>query len=118
ASVTVSIPEEFSGHQTLWVEGDNSATRFPVEINVTNAPEFSDIAGNEHREAIEWLADSGITQGWSDGTFRPYRHATRDAVATFLYRAEGSPEFTPRGQTFTDVPSSLEHYAAVEWLAS
>ncbi|MFW2513218.1 5'-nucleotidase C-terminal domain-containing protein [Demequina sp. SO4-13] len=117
ASVTVTIPAGVSGDVVLWVEGDTTGTRFPIAITVMGDG-FSDVNGNEHAAAIEWLASEGITQGWPDGTFRPFHNATRDAVATFLYRIEGSPEFTPTGQTFPDVPSSLEHYASVEWLAS
>ncbi|MCL2595631.1 MAG: S-layer homology domain-containing protein, partial [Promicromonosporaceae bacterium] len=36
---------------------------------------------------IEWLAQTGITTGWPDGTFRPNSPVERQAMAAFLYRA-------------------------------
>lgn len=38
-----------------------------------------------HKE-ITWLADTGISTGWDDGTFRPWEPINRDAMAAFLYR--------------------------------
>lgn len=35
---------------------------------------------------ITWLADTGISTGWDDGTFRPWEPINRDAMAAFLYR--------------------------------
>lgn len=47
---------------------------------------FRDIAGSEHRNSILWLASTGITTGWPDGTFRPGNPTERAAIAAFLYR--------------------------------
>ena len=38
---------------------------------------------------IRWLASSGITTGYDDGTFRPNDNTSREAMATFLYRYAG-----------------------------
>ncbi len=48
---------------------------------------FSDV-GEDHRhaEAIAWLAESGITAGYEDGSFRPQAPLTRQAMAAFLHR--------------------------------
>jgi hypothetical protein len=35
---------------------------------------------------ITWLRASGITTGYSDGTFRPYTGTSREATAAFLFR--------------------------------
>ncbi len=35
---------------------------------------------------IAWMADTGISTGWDDGTFRPFESIKRDATAAFLYR--------------------------------
>ncbi len=35
---------------------------------------------------ITWLAAKGVTQGWPDGTFRPYKPVLRDQMAAFMYR--------------------------------
>jgi len=39
-------------------------------------------------------------------------------MAAFLYRAAGSPEFTPEGQTFPDVPPTSTFYTEIEWMAA
>ncbi len=36
---------------------------------------------------VEWLASSGITTGWPDGSFRPWASVERQAMAAFLHRA-------------------------------
>lgn len=51
-----------------------------------SSPHFS-----EHAAAIDWSQDLGIVRGWTTPAgveFRPEDFARRDAVATFLYRAE------------------------------
>lgn len=35
---------------------------------------------------IGWLGKSGISRGWSDGTFRPNAYIKRDQMATFMMR--------------------------------
>ena len=49
-------------------------------------PSFKDIAGNTFYLEIEWLAQTGITSGYADGTFRPGSAITREAMAAFLHR--------------------------------
>ncbi|WP_430868465.1 endo alpha-1,4 polygalactosaminidase [Demequina aurantiaca] len=41
---------------------------------------------------VTWLAKSGVTTGYSDGTFRPKSSVTREATAAFLYRGHASLE--------------------------
>lgn len=50
---------------------------------------FSDV-GPDHPfvDDITFLQDSGIAQGYSDGTFRPAAPVTRQAMASFLGRAQ------------------------------
>ncbi|WP_394216898.1 S-layer homology domain-containing protein [Brachybacterium vulturis] len=48
---------------------------------------FSDVPrDHQFAKEITWLADSGITTGWPDGTFRPVAPITRDAMAAFMIR--------------------------------
>ncbi|MFW2512311.1 S-layer homology domain-containing protein [Demequina sp. SO4-13] len=64
------------------------------------APEespFVDVTADntEFYAEITWLADSGITTGWTVGDetqFRPFSPITRDAMAAFLYRFDQLPE--------------------------
>ncbi|WP_322785922.1 S-layer homology domain-containing protein [Rothia nasimurium] len=50
-----------------------SGQREPVSAQAqVNAPRFTDVQpGNLFYEEISWLAQRGISRGWSDGTFRP-----------------------------------------------
>ena len=80
----------------------------------TTAPFFTEIA---------WLADRGIATGTPVGgtgvEFRPGQDVSREAMAVFLYRAEGSPAFTPPTVSpFRDVPTTAPFYREIAWLAS
>lgn len=67
---------------------------------------------------VTWLAGSGVTAGYSDGTFRPTAPVTRQAMAAFLYRLVGEPAFeAPTEASFSDVPVGAPFFAQVEWLA-
>ncbi len=83
-------------------------------------PSFSDVpASHPFFFEIEWLASTGITTGYPDGTFRPSARITRQAMAAFLYRHAGEPPFTPPvTPSFSDVPASHPFYTEIEWLAS
>ena len=49
---------------------------------------FPDVrTGDPFATEIAWLASTGITTGWPDGTFRPKEPIARDAMAAFLHRA-------------------------------
>ena len=86
-------------------------------------PEFGDVTeGVQFYEEIRWLAERGVTTGWllPDGTseFRPVTPVARDAMAAFLYRLAGSPEFTaPEISPFSDVATDNLFYNEIAWLA-
>jgi subtilisin family serine protease len=48
---------------------------------------FSDIADSVHSDAIASVAEAGIAEGYSDGTYRPNQTVTRAQMASFLARA-------------------------------
>ena len=79
------------------------------------AAEFTDMPGDpEFVSAISWAAEEGITTGWSDGTFRPWRTCNRAAIVTFLWRFAGRPE--PQSTAgFTDMPEDPDFVKAVSW---
>ena len=86
------------------------------------SPVIDDARHTEFFTEISWLAEQGITRGWeADGgrEFRPLGTITRDAMAAFLYRLAGSPEWeAPAVSPFIDVtPSTTEFYAEITWLA-
>ena len=55
--------------------------------NATTQPRFGDVSSSHpfYRE-ISWLAQNGITTGWSDGTFKPRQALTREAMAAMIHR--------------------------------
>jgi hypothetical protein len=60
---------------------------------------------------------AGITVGNADGTYTPNAPVSRQAMAAFIYRANGSPAFTPPSTpSFTDFPSNAPFYKEVEWM--
>jgi hypothetical protein len=52
-------------------------------------PAFADV-GPDHpfAEAIRWMASTGISTGYADGTFRPGAVVTRRAMVVFLHRMD------------------------------
>jgi hypothetical protein len=85
---------------------------------------FSDVdAYNQFHKEITWLAAQGISTGWveADGsrTYRPLNPVARDAMAAFLYRLAGQPDFTPPASSpFVDINTSTQFYKEITWLAS
>ncbi|OKL46699.1 choice-of-anchor M domain-containing protein [Boudabousia marimammalium] len=50
-------------------------------------PAFKDVAkSNQFYKEIQWMAESKISTGWDDGTYRPWKPVSREAMAAFLYR--------------------------------
>ncbi|GAA4530588.1 hypothetical protein GCM10023160_31810 [Brachybacterium paraconglomeratum] len=65
---------------------------------------------------IAWMKGTGLSNGWADGTYRPFAPMKRDAMAAFLYRAAGEPEFTaPAKSPFKDVSTSMVFYKEIAW---
>ena len=95
---------------------------------------FVDVtAATAHYEDIQWLAASGISEGWTlkngNREFRPYISVTRADMAAFIYRfvdltdngrMDRSPEVGYYSTTFTDVRAGDEanHAGEVLWMAS
>ena len=80
---------------------------------------FTDVTpGNPFYDDITWIADNGIATGWPDGTFRPALAIERQAMAAFLYRFAGSPDFeAPAVSPFVDVHPGDAFYTEICWLA-
>lgn len=114
----------------LWVtqaEHDAVATileNCTGEFSVTNTwdgtvQRFNDVPMDyKFYSEIEWMAQTGITTGYADGTFKPAGTVTRDAMAAFLYRVAGSPSFeVATTAPFKDVPQGRVFYADIAWMA-
>ena len=67
---------------------------------------------------ITWAAAQGVTTGYTDQSFRPYRPVTRGEFASFLYRAVDPEHTAPAASEFADVSTSSAHYQAITWLTA
>jgi uncharacterized protein (DUF1501 family) len=84
----------------------------------SGAPEagFSDVPRNRYyADAVDWLANEGITTGVGGNRFAPDDVVTRGQMATFLWRLEGSPAGSPAAG-FSDVSGGRYYADAVDWL--
>ena len=75
--------------------------RLAGEPDAEIPPSFSDVTtANQFAEAIAWLEDEEIADGYEDGTFGITRPITRQAMAAFLHRfdtAVGAPTALTQG---------------------
>ena len=84
---------------------------------------FIDVnSSTPHYKEICWLANSGISKGWSIGNgkteFRPYTAITRADMAAFLYRLAGHPSYSNTDKPFSDCNNGTAHYKSICWLAT
>ena len=79
-----------------------------------------------HYDDVQWLASSGISTGYPDGTFRPYVEVARCDMAAFIRRLAknnnwlDAAAWTPSEadwNTFKDIDKSSPHAEDVLWLA-
>ncbi|GAA1734721.1 S-layer homology domain-containing protein [Aeromicrobium alkaliterrae] len=78
---------------------------------------FLDTNGNTFAYQIAWLATSGITTGYADGTFRPGQPVLREQMAAFIFRFSGDSEYeAPQFSPFVDVPTTATFYREISWL--
>ena len=79
-----------------------------------------------HYDDVQWLASSGISTGYPDGTFRPYVEVARCDMAAFIRRLAknnnwlDAATWTPSEadwNTFKDIDKNSPHAEDVLWLA-
>ena len=76
---------------------------------------FKDVNSKDYfYKAVLWAVENNITAGTSKTTFGPNAGCTRGQVATFLYRAAGSPAVSG-SNPFVDVKAGEFYYNAVLW---
>ena len=68
-----------------------------------------------YRQALGWALEENVTNGVSPDSFAPNRACTRAQVATFLWRAAGSPEPESTEMPFVDVKTGSFYEKAVAW---
>ena len=79
-----------------------------------------------HNDDVQWLASSGISTGYPDGTFRPYVEVARCDMAAFIRRLAKNNNWLDAAawtaseadwNTFKDIDKSSPHAEDVLWLA-
>lgn len=115
-------PAEDAGPAASGVDLEQQASEIEPQASELelSATSFRDVpASHPFYGDIMWLAQTGIATGWPDGTFRPSASVTRDAFAAFLYRAAGSPQYTPPAASpFRDISPSHPFYKEIAWAAA
>ncbi|RIJ76264.1 hypothetical protein D1871_12490 [Nakamurella silvestris] len=86
-------------------------------------PSYPDVpAAYPFVDDIGWLAGSGITQGYDDGSFKPTANTQRQAMAAFVFRFTNPgvplPKCAAGTRKYLDVPASNIFCGAVEWLVA
>lgn len=87
-----------------------------IEVTYVLKQYFTDVSENAYYfDAVLWALDEGITSGTSATTFSPDAACTRAQMATFLWRAAGSPAPKGNSNPFTDVSADAYYAEAVQW---
>ncbi len=92
------------------VNPDNPNPDVPGGVN------FVDIEKDAfYYEPVLWAVEKDITKGVTATQFQPYAGCTRGQIATFIWRAEGSPVASNKNCTFTDVDAGQFYYEPMLW---
>lgn len=84
-----------------------------------SAADLTDISGHWAENAITYLVDKGIINGFPDGTFQPEAPVTRAQFAKMATLALAYPTTdVPTTPTFSDVPASFWGFQPVEITAA
>ena len=96
--VTVTLPSVGDTHDAMRVtilakDRSGNIGRASVDIDAKGtAHKFNDIDGYWAATYVDFLYQSGITTGYTDGTFRPNQNITRQQFAAMLFRYLGLNE--------------------------
>ncbi len=96
-----------------------------VKIEVTYKPvetlwnnPFADVSeGDWYYEAVQFVQERGLMNGYSDGRFGPNDTLSRAQLAQILFNKEGRPGVNYL-LTFSDVASEAWYTEAIRWAAS
>ena len=113
----------------LWGEIDESWLAEDWQPSDEQKAAFTDVDENTpHYREILWLAESGISTGFPDGTFRPMSTVVRQDMAAFLFRLAklankggATEDWQPSEEqmdAFSDVDEDTPHFREVLWLGA
>lgn len=67
---------------------------------------------------IGWMAETGLTTGYVDGTFHPLDAVTRQAVSAWFFRLAAVPPGPSPDPGFADVPRSHTFFEEIAWMVA
>ncbi|WP_236557755.1 S-layer homology domain-containing protein [Citricoccus sp. K5] len=118
---TLQAPEVTGGGELVMTVAYDDAYESTTEVRSaltigTDVPEdFSDNQpGSRHFAPVRWMQETGLTHGYSDGSFGKDREISRGESLAFLYRYL-DPEYTPESKPFPDVAAEHTHYEPISW---
>jgi uncharacterized secreted protein with C-terminal beta-propeller domain len=75
---------------------------------------FNDVVGLPEHQAVKYLQENQVVQGFADGTYKPAKNLTRAEFLKISLEAEGSVAATCESETtFSDVPKDQWFYKYV-----
>lgn len=111
--ITATVTGIAPGYQPTTITSDPTSI-----ITAAATTSFSDVrTGTQFASEISWLASTRVSTGFPDGTYRPLQPVNRDAMAAFMYRLNGKPDFTePADSPFLDISTGVQFYREMTWL--
>ena len=112
----IELANKGDGKYTFKMPGSKVTVKATFMDDNTMLNFFVDVPANAYYyDAVLWAVKEGITNGTSATTFSPDNPCTRAQMATFLWRAAGSPEPVSKTCIFVDVPADAYYAKAVQW---
>ncbi len=98
---------------------DGTQTSSPSHVlTADGVGPFDDVpVGHPFFDDVMFLRTEGITDGYTDNTYRPVLGITRQALVSFLHRLDGSPAGPFPDPGFSDVDASNPFYEEISWAA-
>ena len=84
--VPIILTDEFSQQCAEGIVEALVATFKIKKKEIKKMDKFPDTKGSAHKDDIEWAAELGVVNGYTDGTFRPNEPITRGQMCTMLRR--------------------------------
>ncbi len=99
-----------------FVYGEYNGVVEKLTENSKNAIEFDDVKNTAYyHDAVLWAVENGVTSGTGSNKFSPNQPCKREQIATFIWRAYGSPTPGGSGNPFADVKSGKYYCDPVLW---
>ena len=120
---TITLTDKGNGKYTFTMPSSEVTVNAVFQSIQPNEPEtpwnnpFTDVSENEwHYDAVRFVHENGLMNGYGNNTFAPDANLSRAMLAQILYNKEGRPAAS--GIVFTDVTSDAWNSEAVAWAAA